>query len=74
MNQEQAIVVKQLVRIRLGKPDWLRGIGVSCDGQEYYVKVNVVEITPYVQSFLQRHLVGLDVRIAAVGNITFQPD
>ena len=74
MNQVQAMQVKQLVRTRLGRPDWLRGIGIGCDGQEFYVKVNVVEMTPHVQSILQHHLAGLDVRIATVGDITFQPD
>ena len=73
MNQQQAVFVKQLVRTRLGRPDWLRGIGIGCEGQDFYVKVNVAEITPNLQTYLQQHLSGLDVRIAVVGDIFFQP-
>ena len=42
INLEEAEFAKAILRARLGRPKWLRGIGVSKDASDaYVVKVNI---------------------------------
>jgi hypothetical protein len=69
MTQSEALYAKSVVKTILGKPNWLRGIGIGYDGQEFYVQLNVV--MPINIRWLCPEL---DIRTSVVGNIEFQEE
>jgi len=70
---EQAKVTKNALKLTLGKPNWLRGIGISADDQGYFVKVNVSALTPdvtsQIEAALSENLDKVRVKMEAVGDI-----
>jgi len=67
---EQAARAKETLRSKIGRPDWLRGIGIGQDEQGYFVKVNVKAVTPEIREQIPEHLGGVSIHLEAVGDIT----
>jgi hypothetical protein len=67
---EEATNAKGVLRSRLGRPEWLRGIGVGIDGNGYFVKVNVAALTSDVGKRVPPRLGSVRVQVEAVGEIT----
>jgi hypothetical protein len=71
---QQALQAKNALRSKLGRPAWLRGVGVGFDDDHgCFVKVNVGEITPDVLDVLPDEVLGVKVLVEAVGEIVAQP-
>ncbi len=66
---DQAKAAKNALRFKLGRPAWLRGIGVGLDENGHFVKVNVKEIIPEVSEAVPREVEGVPVQVEAVGEI-----
>jgi len=66
-SEIQALGVKDLLRNRIGHPDWLRGIGVGKENGDYYVKVNVSNRPSNIE--IPRYFLGVEIRIADVGDV-----
>ncbi len=66
---QQATHAKATLRSRLGRPDWLRGVGISRDERGHLVKVNVAEITPEVLLRIPDVLEGVRIQVEPVGEI-----
>lgn len=67
---EQATSAKVVLRSRLGRPEWLRGIGVGMDADGYFVKVNVAAVTSDVEAHVPPRVGEVRVQVEAVGEIT----
>ena len=67
---EQAKTAKGLLRERLGRPAWLRGIGIGLLPEgSFFVQVNVEQATPDVLQAIPDKVQGVQVRVEAVGKI-----
>lgn len=66
---EQAATAKLALRSKLGRPDWLRGVGIGLDQNGHFIKVNVAEITPDVRERVPREVCGVPVQVEEVGEI-----
>ena len=53
---------------------WLRGVGLEGSGDEYRVRVNVKELTPEVRAQIPEAVDGVEVAVAAVGDIAAHGD
>ena len=72
MGLAEAKRVKMAIKIKLGKPPWLRGIGVGAnDAGEHCVKINVDKVTPEIQKLAGELATefSADIKIEEVGNI-----
>ncbi len=69
---QQALKAKNALRSQLGRPTWLRGVGVGFDDNGCLVKVNVDEITPEVLDQLPHEVSGVRVEVEAVGEVVAQ--
>lgn len=67
---EQASDAKTTVRARLGRPTWLRGVGIGRDDDGHFVKINVDVVTPEVERAVPSEVSGVRVRVEAVGDIS----
>lgn len=67
---EEATGAKVALRSQLGRPEWLRGIGVGVDPDGYFVKVNVAAISADVKKQVPPQIGAVRVRVEAVGEIT----
>lgn len=73
VTKEMALFAKVELQKKLGKPDWLRGIGIG-QGRSgvYTVRVNVDKLTPEVARHLPREMFGVMVDVREVGEIKAQ--
>ena len=70
ISMEQASAAKAALRERIGRPEWLRGIGIGAgENGSLVIQVNVSEVTAEVQSQVPSEVNGVPVRIEAVGEI-----
>lgn len=71
---ERANAAKAALKSRLGRPPWLRGIGIGADPDGgLHVKVNVAALTPEVRESVPETLDGVPVRLEAVGEVNAMP-
>lgn len=64
---QRALKAKNALRSKLGRPAWLRGVGVGVDDKHgYFVKVNVGEITADVLDVLPDEVLGVRVQVEVV--------
>jgi hypothetical protein len=66
---EQAATAKAALRSKLGRPDWLRGVGIGLDENGHFIKVNVAQITADVRERVPREVGGVPVQLEEVGEI-----
>lgn len=67
---ERASAAKATLKAQLGRPEWLRGIGIAADPEgSLYVKVNVAVLTAEAQAAVPESIDGVPVRLEAVGDI-----
>ncbi len=66
---EEATNAKTIVRQRLGRPEWLRGIGLGMDAEGYFVKVNVAALTADVERHVPRSVGDVRVELEVVGRL-----
>lgn len=66
---EQARAAKEALRDLLNRPPWLRGIGLSQEGGELVIQVNVDRITDAILEAIPRSIDGVRVFVDAVGDI-----
>lgn len=69
---EEARRVKIILRKRLGRPLWLRGVGLSTGREGYAIQVNVSELTPIVRESVPTTLEGVEIQLVAVGDVAPQ--
>ena len=69
---KQALIAKTHLRSSLGRPKWLRGIGVGLDDTGYFVKINVNTITSEIRNAVPRQVNQVSVKLDAVGEIVAQ--
>jgi hypothetical protein len=60
---------KLVLRAKLGRPSWLRGIGLGGEPGDYCIKVNVAELTNEVRASLPKTVDGVPVQVEAVGTL-----
>ncbi|MEO8284326.1 MAG: hypothetical protein ABI568_13160 [Pseudarthrobacter sp.] len=67
---ERAFAAKTTLKSRIGRPEWLRGIGIAADPDGTpYVKVNVAALTPEVREAVPEEIDGVLIRVETVGDI-----
>lgn len=67
---EAALEAKTRLRERLGRPPWLRGIGVAEEpGKGFVVQVNVDAVSADVRAAVPERLRGVPVRTEQVGRV-----
>jgi len=73
ISMEQATQAKAELRTRLGRPAWLRGIGIGSgpDGSPV-LQVNVAEATAEIRALVPGAVNGVPVRLEDVGDIERQ--
>jgi len=65
---EEARQVKALLKERLGKPDWLRGIGIGNDSAHgFVVRVNVDALTDEIRKSVPALIESVQIEIQATG-------
>jgi hypothetical protein len=70
ISMDQAAAAKARLRDRLGRPAWLRGIGIGADENgSPVVQVNVSELTAEVRAAIPSEVGGVPVRVDAIGEI-----
>lgn len=69
---EDAARAKSELRLRLGRPRWLRGVGIGRDAEGHFVKVNVAEMTLEVMALLPHDVSGVRIRVEVVGDVVAQ--
>lgn len=70
---EEALDAKAILRKRLGRPPWLRGIGVAKnESGSHVLKVNVSEKTPEVSATIPRAVGEVQIVIDEIGDISSQ--
>ena len=69
---EEATAAKATLRSNLGRPEWLRGVGIGKDDTGYCIKVNVASITADVEASIPREIDGVPVHVEVVGDISVQ--
>ena len=67
---DKAAKAKETLRSAMGRPRWLRGVGLGQDRHGYFVRVNVDAITPELREDIPREVDGVRVWLEAVGDIT----
>ncbi len=60
---------KEALKERLGRPSWLRGVGIGGRAGDYCVKVNVASVTDEVRASIPSTIRGVPVIVEAVGQI-----
>jgi hypothetical protein len=71
---ERASAAKATLKAQLGRPDWLRGIGIAADPEgNPYVKVNVAALTAEVQAAVPKSIDGVTIELEPVGDIKAMP-
>lgn len=71
ITMEHALKAKAALKEKLGRPEWLRGIGISYEiGVGHYIKVNVREEQPDMT--VPCSIDGVTVRTEVVGEIVAQ--
>lgn len=71
VNLIQARKAQEDLALKIGRPLWLRGIGISLqDYKGFLLKVNVQEITDEVLKTVPTSVNGVPVCIEAVGTIS----
>jgi hypothetical protein len=69
---EKANTAKMALKDMLGRPEWLRGIGIGLDGSEHFIKVNVAEISREILKGIPQKVCGVRVELEAIGEIVAQ--
>jgi hypothetical protein len=69
-STEAAIKAKATLRAKLGRPAWLRGIGVGLHDGSPCIQVNVAELSEEVRAAIPEEVEGVPVRVVAVGDIS----
>ena len=70
VSLDQAQAAKETLKKRLGRPSWLRGIGISRNERgDYVVKVNVAVESADIRETVPRLVEGVEVQIDVVGDI-----
>ena len=67
MNLDDTRAVKVAFMSQLGRPAWLRGVGIGKDAQGYYIKVNASEALP--EGTVPPTFNNVRVIVDVVGNI-----
>lgn len=65
---DEAREAKSVLKATLGKPEWLRGIGIGSDPSGAVVRVNVVDDTDEVRKAVPVSVNGVAVEIHVVGD------
>ena len=60
---------KEALKARLGRPPWLRGVGIGGRSGDYCLKVNVSSVTDEVRNSIPTTIGGVPVVVEAVGQI-----
>lgn len=68
-QEDEAHDAKMVLRKRLGRPEWLRGVGVSHDDKGYFIKVNVAEITNDVKAAIPDQVDDVRIQLEVMGEI-----
>jgi hypothetical protein len=66
---DQAKSAKPRLRAKIGSASWLRGVGITKDGSDYGLQVNVTRVTPEVVAVIPHEFDGVFVVIQAVGDL-----
>jgi hypothetical protein len=73
MTLDQIKIAKNALKLTLGRPDWLRGIGIGADAQGYFIKVNVSkaipDVTNQITAALSKNPDKVRIEIEEVGDI-----
>ncbi|MDC0746548.1 hypothetical protein [Polyangium mundeleinium] len=69
ISLEQAAKAKAALRAQLGRPEWLRGVGIGVQGDDHCLRVNVAALTEEVSTALPGEVEGVPVHIEVVGEI-----
>jgi len=71
---DRVSAAKATLKSQLGRPEWLRGIGIAAEPDgKLYLKVNVAALTPDVRAAVPETLDDVSVRIEVVGDIKAMP-
>lgn len=70
ITEEQAKQAKYALRESLGRPKWLRGVGISQTKTGFFVAVRVVALTPEVSRCIPSKINGVKVSVESVGDLT----
>jgi hypothetical protein len=70
---EQARKAKDALRVRLNRPQWLRGVGIGIDDAgSHLVRVMVAQMTDEVRQALPAQIEGVPVEVDVTGEIVPQ--
>ena len=69
-DYDEVNTAKTVLRAQIGRPGWLRGVGIGCDKSGFFIRVNVDEITDDVK--VPNEVSGVRVLVVPVGNIFAQ--
>ena len=68
-SRDEAIAARDLLRKRLGHPEWLKGVGLAGKQGSFNVRVNVSRLTKAVRERLPTEIAGVPVSVSEVGNV-----
>lgn len=64
----QAQQAKAALRERLGRPSWLRGVGISLVDGDHCIQVNVAMDATHVCELLPKEVDGVKIQVKFVGD------
>lgn len=67
---DETRAARGVLKDRLGRPSWLRGVGVGQDSGRYVILVNVAKLTAEVRAAVPDSVQGVPVVVRTVGDIT----
>jgi len=67
MNEADVRAAKVAFLSQLGRPEWLRGVGIGKDGLGYFIKVNSSE--PLPEGLVKTSFNGVRIIVDVVGDI-----
>lgn len=77
ISKAEADLAKKVVKARVGKPLWLRSIGLDKEDGEYVVVINVYKKTAEILAMFPPNvstLYGLKIRVCAVRDLKSQEE
>jgi hypothetical protein len=67
--EDEAISAKALLRARLGRPPWLRGVGLVFEDGQFFLRVNVASSAHGAAELIPRSVGGVRVVVAEVPEV-----